>query len=486
MSDTAISHVLEVRRLPVRVQGDPARTMLRFFWPGEAKARHLFERVMHLGLAEVASLLAEVVQRYEPRHADLESHFRRNAQELAERLRVDLPTDEAALLLLGSCASMEYSIEAAALFNPSAVEDVDQAGLAPGERRFVMSMRAVGEGHISSIVFRRGVVSAGGDINLTPPAAVARQAAPVPNPRYPRAALERTLRQINKLDATTQAVIDSLEEHFSYEQVLAVLQRLRERGLPDIDAASQLLIWLAKSNYKIEISPAIPLNEVVLFPTSEAESHGIEDMRLVRLRDDDGQLLICGTYTAFSGNSILPQMLLYRPGESQVQVVTLLGRFATDKGLALFPRRVNGRYLMLGRCDGENHYLLESDELHIWDRGRLLSGPAAAWEIVQVGNCGSPIETPEGWLVLTHGVGPLRRYCIGAMLLDLHDPARIIARLHRPLLEPSEGEGGYVPNVVYSCGAMLHGDTLLIPYGVSDTACGFASVSLSQLLHSMG
>ncbi len=380
--------------------------------------------------------------------------------------------------------SMEYAFEAAALFNPSMVEVPDRSGLDAGQVRFLMSMRAVGEGHLSSIVFRRGTISADGELRLDPPARLTGQVRQVTNPEYQKVNLERKLRDMRKLNGGTQSVLEALDDTFSYGQLLNVLDRLEARHIvPDIEAVRQLLVWMVQSNYKAHLPEDLPIREYVLFPLSQAESNGMEDMRLVRFVEDDGQVLLCGTYTAFSGNKILPQMMVYRPGDNELLMVTLLGQFAQGKGLALFPRKVNGQYLMLGRCDGESNYLLRSDHLDFWDQGTVLSEPQALWEIVQVGNCGSPIETPQGWLVLTHGVGPMRRYCIGAMLLDLEDPSRVIARLNGPLLEPQDQEsGGYVPNVVYSCGGMLHGDKLFIPYGISDTACGFAWVSLDELL----
>lgn len=478
---------VEIHYLPTRLKGDPGRSMLRFFWPGSERVRHTFERLMALDGAAAQEEVDNVFHLFGSHHVDLEGLLRQNAREAAARLQVELPDDRFRELLLGAFTSMEYSIEAAALFNPSMILAPDQNGLQPEQIRFLMSMRAVGEGHISSIILRHGTISADGELTLPPPLRLARAVQPVPNPRIRRAELEAKLRQMNKLHPGTQAVLDELGEYFTYERLLAVLNRSATTSPgPAIESVQQLVVWMAKSAYKVQVPPARAIDEFVLFPLSEAESHGVEDMRLVRLADDNGQTLICGTYTAFSGNKILPQMMIYRPGENEILMATLLGRFARDKGLALFPRKVAGRYRMLGRCDGENHYLLSSDEIDFWDEGVLLAGPAATWEIVQVGNCGSPIETPRGWLVLTHGVGSMRRYCIGAMLLDLEDPSRVIARLGQPLLEPQkQEEGGYVPNVVYSCGGMVHGDRLFIPYGISDTAVGFAWVSLDELLHAM-
>lgn len=479
--------LVRVHRLPIRIHGDPRRVLMRFFWPGPERARNIAERLTALSNDVARQQVEEVFSHFEPRHADLESLLMQNAQEAATRLQINLSDDRFRQLLLGACMSMEYAFEAAALFNPSMVQALDQSGLAEGQVRFLMSMRAVGEGHLSSIVFRRGTISVDGTVELNPPARLMEQVRQVTNPEYRKVNLEHKLRDMQELHEGTQAVLDALGETFSYEQLLEALERLRaQHTVSDIESVHQLLVWLVKSNYKAYLPKDMSISDYVLFPLSEAESNGMEDMRLVRFVEDDGQATICGTYTAFSGNKILPQMMVYRPGEKQLQVLTLLGQYAQGKGMALFPRRVKGLYRMLGRCDGESNYLLCSDRLDFWDQGKLLTGPQAPWEVVQVGNCGSPIETPQGWLVLTHGVGPLRRYCIGAMLLDLEDPSRVIARLARPLLEPQEEErSGYVPNVVYSCGGMLHGDRLFVPYGISDAACGVAWVSLDELLHAM-
>ncbi|MCE5327502.1 MAG: glycoside hydrolase family 130 protein [Planctomycetaceae bacterium] len=462
--------------------------MMRFFWTGVERSRRLVQRLAALPADIVRGQVDEVLRIFRPRHVDIESVLMENAQELASRLQIDLPDDSLRQLLMGACASMEYAFEAAALFNPSMVPAMNQRGLAPGQVRILMSMRAVGEGHLSSIVFRHGTIAADGDLHLDSPPQLAQQIRQVPNPQYPKAALERKLRDMHKLDEDAQAVLNALSDPFSYGQLLQGLDRVRSNGrVGDIEAVYELMVWIIGSNYRAEFPRDLSISDYVLFPLSEAESQGMEDMRLVRFVDDDGQVTLYGTYTAFSGNKILPQMIAYRAGDRQLQVATLLGRYARDKGLALFPRKVNGRYMMLGRCNGESSFLLSSDSLTFWDEGELLTGPEAAWEIVQVGNCGSPIETPRGWLVLTHGVGPMRRYCIGAMLLDLEDPSRIIARLGVPLLEPQqEQSGGYVPNVVYSCGSLLHGDRLFIPYGISDTTCAVVWVSVDELLQAMG
>jgi len=242
------------------------------------------------------------------------------------------------------------------------------------------------------------------------------------------------------------------------------------------------MLWLAKSDYNIEIPPGGEFSEAVLFPVSQSGSHGMEDMRLVRLTDIDGSVRYCGVFTAFDGSHVLPQILEHRGGPV-IDIYALQGSFARNKGMALFPRRVNGHYMMLARVDGENLYLLWSDDIYVWDHGDLLDTPQNDWEFVQIGNCGSPIETEVGWLVLTHGVGPMRRYSMGAILLDLDDPRKVIGRLDQPLLTPTEGESsGYVPNVVYSCGGMVHNGMLVIPYGISASMTGFATLPLRELL----
>ena len=383
--------------------------------------------------------------------------------------------------------SMEYAFEAAALFNPSMVEVPDRSGLDAGQVRFLMSMRAVGEGHLSSIVFRRGTISADGELRLDPPARLTGQVRQVTNPEYQKVNLERKLRDMRKLNGGTQSVLEALDDTFSYGQLLNVLDRLEARHIvPDIEAVRQLLVWMVQSNYKAHLPEDLPIREYVLFPLSQAESNGMEDMRLVRFVEDDGQVLLCGTYTAFSGNKILPQMMVYRPGDNELLMVTACGAISQGKGLALFPRKVNGQYLMLGRCDGESNYLLRSDHLDFWDQGTVLSEPQALWEIVQVGNCGSPIETPQGWLVLTHGVGPMRRYCIGAMLLDLEDPSRVIARLNCRSWSPrTRRAAATCPTSCIPAAACCTETSSLFPTASATPACGFAWVSLDELLRTM-
>lgn len=436
-----------------------------------------------------------------PRHPDIDQILSGHYEELARRVPGLSFGKGDARLLVGAYFSMEYAFESAALFNPSMVPSLDQSGASDGRVRFVMSLRAVGEGHVSSIAFRRGWLTADGKVELAAPSLRARQVRMKEQALYAKAMVQVRLAQMNKLYPATRALLDAVPETFTYTQLLDAVINARNQiasagsaeknlSLQSVDAAAKLVTWIVRSNYHIHVPRQTNISEMVLFPISEAESQGMEDMRLVRFTDHDGSQRLYGTYTASSGNKILPQLLEVRPVSSpdqiRARVYTLGGRYAQNKGLALFPRPVGGRYRMLGRSDGENQYLLTSDRLDFWDQGVRIAEPRWSWEFVQVGNCGSPIETEAGWLVLTHGVGPMRRYCMGAILLDREDPTRVVGQLREPLLEPTEDESsGYVPNVVYSCGAMLHNGRLVIPYGISDMESGFAVVELDRVLQAM-
>lgn len=501
MKRTISSPLVPVRRLPVRINPEPRRTIVRVFWPGAERAERICRRIVALSDERVARQLSRVHARMLVCHPDVEEILGRNYQELATRLPgVNFASDNARLLA-GAYFSMEYAFESAALFNPSMVPALEQSGVSQGRVRFLMSLRAVGEGHLSSIAFRRGYITADGEIELATPSLQARQARMQEQAVYTKSMVQTRLTYMNKLYPGTRALLTALPEAFNYEQLCSVVAEARTHREPEwvtaeqlssdaVDAAAKLIMWIVRSNYHIHVPADTDVSELVLFPISEAESQGMEDMRLARFTDNDGSERLFGTYTAFSGNKILPQMLEVRPPSPsqamKAQVHTLGGRYAQNKGLALFPRPVGGKYRMLGRFDGENQYLLTSDRLDFWDQGVRIQEPRWSWEFVQVGNCGSPIETDAGWLVLTHGVGPMRRYCVGAILLDRDDPTRLIGQLPEPLLEPTEDESsGYVPNVVYSCGAMMHNGHLVIPYGISDMESGFAIVELEQLLQAM-
>ena len=386
--------------------------------------------------------------------------------------------------MLGAYFTMEYAFECAALFNPSMIAAFSQQGVDKGYLRFVMSLRAVGEGHISSIVFRRGLIGPDGNITVNPPRLKVSQVKMSQDTSYDKNVFRKKLEEINITGPLVEEILAELSDVFTDSELTELIARKRTGNGEDADfeKVTNAMSWLSRSDYRIRFENADHVEDMVLFPISESESQGMEDMRLVAFTDDNGERIIYGTYTAFNGRRILPQIIEVKTdGVGHVQ--TLHGEFAQNKGLALFPRKVNGKYNMIGRIDGVNIFLMTSDDVCIWDNAEIIYRPHYGWEMIQVGNCGSPIETDDGWLLLTHGVGTMRRYCIGAILLDLEDPSKVIGTLDKPLIEPTRSESsGYVPNVVYSCGGIVHNGNLILPYGISDAATGFASINLDELL----
>ena len=479
-----------VTRSPRRIAADPSRVISRLFVPGqegfehqESRAGPVLARFLALDEAQVRSSLDDIVIRFNGRHRDLVGTFRRHARELADRLDPGRELSEARLLLLGATFTSEYAIEAAALCNPSMVAHPDQAGIVAGSLRFVMSVRGIGEGHRSSIGFRTGVVDAVGGITIDAPGPFATIVAA--EPALLDAAVFRS--ELSRLDDAGEAadfVFDGLGERFTQAALAQQFARL-QTALSTRRHANEtvsLLRSIAERTYAVEFSNRIPLSERVLSPSMGAEQGGMEDARFVRFIDDDGSVTFYATYTAYSGSHI-SQQLLETTDFLSFTSGPIVGPAAANKGLALFPRRIRGRFAAMSRSDRESNSVAYSDHLSVWTSALACQSPTRAWEVLQLGNCGSPIETDAGWLVLTHGVGPMRTYSIGAILLDLDDPTRIIGQLPQPLLSPAADEqDGYVPNVVYSCGALVHADTLVLPYGISDGAIGIATVPLPELL----
>ncbi|MEM8782894.1 MAG: glycoside hydrolase family 130 protein [Planctomycetota bacterium] len=347
-----------------------------------------------------------------------------------------------------------------------------------------MSLRATGEGHVSSIVFRTGVVDAAGGVSFEHSSQYVAKMRVDPDKRFDKHLFFLKLIEMGAYADAARIVLGELPDPFTYDQLDAKAHEVKHRpGSPrPFDEAANNMRWLARSNYTLRIPEDAEPDEIVVFPTSENESRGIEDARLTRFTDDDGTVTYYGTYTAYNGFKILPQMFETQDFKT-ISVHTLNGKHVQNKGMALFPRKIDGFYRMVSRLDGENMFMMKSDNPYFWNEAQKLCEPVYPWEFVQVGNCGPPIETEHGWLLLTHGVGPVRQYCIGAMLLDLDDPTKVLGHLEQPLLVPQEDErNGYVPNVVYTCGALAHGDTLVMPYAVSDSATTVATLSLSQLL----
>jgi predicted GH43/DUF377 family glycosyl hydrolase len=414
---------------------DPTRVVVRPFRPAteprdfnatdRSRANNIVDRVLALPPDVAEQQLAEVLQHFHERHRDLIATFEARADEMEDAFASHATFTKAQRRLVGAYFLHEYSFEAAALFNPSIVDHPDQSAAPPGGRRIILSVRAVGEGHVSSLTFRTGAIAANGDLAIDRP---------------------KRLASIPKVQSRT----------------------------PGLDG----------DHIELVFAPELDVSERVIFPVTQAQSNGVEDARFVRFAAD-GQHIYYATYTAYSGRSIRSELIETRDFLS-FRMSPLQGTAALNKGMALFPRAIDGQFAMIARHDNENLYLIKSDDLYSWDGGVAILKPRYPWEFVQIGNCGSPIELDEGWLLLTHGVGPVRRYSIGAVLLDKADPSRVLARTREPLIrpEPSQREG-YVPNVVYTCGATRHNDRIILPYAVSDTFCAFASVGIAELLRSM-
>ena len=478
-----------VQRTQVILHPDRSRVLLRpFLLPSDPRATRICAQVMALPEAEVHALWQQVTMEFGGRHAKTRDYLKTRFEQVRRCLQTDENLSEERQLLLGAYFCHEYSLEAAALFNPSIVPHPDQSDVPPGALRFILSLRATGEGHISSITFRTGLLDAWSKITINAPTRYCLEPEQVPNASYESNVFERKLRELGLVGDFSRQVLLGLGSSFTLDELRASLirstQEFRARDQAT-GSTDRKILTLAQSNYEVQFAPDSRLSERVLFPATPSQSNGIEDARFVRFQHEDGAHTYYATYTAYDGKMILPQFI-----ETQdflhFKFITLNGPAVQNKGMALFPRKIKGHYAMLSRQDYENIYIMFSDHLHFWHATQLVLKPAFSWEFIQLGNCGSPIETDAGWLVLSHGVGPMRKYCIGAFLLDRDDPTKVIGRLREPLLKPNENEReGYVPNVVYSCGSLLHGRQLVIPYAMSDYATTFATLPLDEVLAAM-
>jgi predicted GH43/DUF377 family glycosyl hydrolase len=481
----------------VRLVPDPRRVITKPFLPreevfadGSTRVEAVLQRIVGLSDGEVETTLGGARELFAGRHRDLDGIFERSFRAVAATLDRNAaagskfpPFSDDRRQLIGAYFTHEFSIEAAALVNPSIVVAPDQSGLAAGEARVVISLRSIGEGHISSIEFRSGVVSADATVRLDPPSPFV-----APGERWQheldKSLLEAKMADLGMLNDVGARVLSRLPDRFLIADLEAAIGTLDGDGIERSISGetTRLLHWLASSNYRVSFPRSVHISERVLFPSGPTESHGMEDARFVRFVDDDGTVTYFATYTAFDGHQILPQ-LLETDDFTEFRVTTLTGGAAQNKGIAIFPRRIDGRFVALGRHDNVNNFIMSSHDIRVWTDATVLQEPERPWELMQLGNCGSPIETEAGWLVITHGVGPLRCYTLGALLLDLHDPTRVIGHLREPLLSPGTDEReGYVPNVVYSCGGMIHAGHLILPYGYADVGTRIATVPLADLL----
>lgn len=480
-----------VRRTGVVLRPDPTRVVTTLFLPGQepsapggSRSGGVVERVLELSDEQVDAELAGLSVTFDGRHRDLHVTWEQHFELVRHRVPRGGLLSAARRRLIGASFTQELALEGAALMNPSMVPHPDQTGLPPGALRFVMTVRAVGEGHLSSLELRTGVVDTADGLHLDPAPTVAVLPAERPAD-YSRAAFEHALDALGGDRADSDFVLDALATRFTSADLELALDQLRAQRLTRATTKRTVERFeaIAASSYTVGFPHDSAPQERVLMPRTEAESRGIEDVRMVRLDPGDGSgPHYVGTYNGYDGRHVRVRMLRTEDFAT-FSVAPMSGPGAQDKGLALFPRRIAGRYVAMSRADRESNGVSTSADLLHWEPPVRVQGPREPWEVVQLGNCGSPIETDAGWLVLTHGVGPMRRYSIGALLLDLDDPTVVRGRLRHPFLTPAADErSGYVPNVVYSCGAMRHGRTLVVPYGCSDTATRIAMVDLDALV----
>jgi predicted GH43/DUF377 family glycosyl hydrolase len=482
---------VSVQRKNLNFLPDSSRVVARYFMNGDLRTRNLLFRIFLMTETQVRESLEQTLREFANRHRNISRVFLRhceNIRGIIESMDINFNSiSEEQKMLIGSYCTMEFSLESAAFFNPSMIEDFDQLYLRKGETRVIISFRATGEGHISSLVFRRGILDADNNLRLSRIGDSIDKAEIYRKQLYDKPQFINRLKEMRIDEQYTKGIMDSLPDRFEYYVLKNTISDLMKD--PDLSAgqrsALEEITWLIESFYDIQFHKDSDLTERVIFPISESESNGIEDARFVRFEEEDGSTRVYATYTAYNGHTILPKLISTKDFYT-FRIMPLRGSGAQGKNLALFPKKINGKYAMLSRVDGVNNYLMYSERPAVWDNPQLIQEPKFTWEFTQIGNCGSPLWTENGWLVITHGVGPMRRYSIGASLFDLDDPSKEIGRLEEPLLMPLEEErNGYVPNVVYSCGSMIHNGFLILPYAVSDYSSTYAVVDMEELFFAL-
>lgn len=486
MSDAKNPNEL-IHRRENRIERNLSKVIVRAHIPGDiSRIGKIIKRVLDLSEFRATHLLSDIKDKFYKRHKNIEQQLYKHFLKVSENVPANTPLSENKKNLIGAYFTMEYSIESAALFNPSIVPHPDQTGVKNGELRFILSLRATGEGHISSIVFRSGTIHKDGSLRLDPTSEFVGTPSVHNDPSYDNHLFHLKLEAMKSWDDTSSRILTKLPNRFTNRELNDRINELfKDPNFVHNEQTLANIKWLANSNYSIKFDEDSKISERVIFPVSDNESRGIEDARFVRFYEEGGESMYYATYTAYNGTSILPQ-LLETKDFINFNIITLNGAAVQNKGMALFPRKIHGKYVMLSRLDGENNHIMVSDHLHFWNESIIIQEPKMPWEFIQIGNCGSPLEINEGWLVLTHGVGAMRQYSISAILLDLDNPSKMIARLEQPLLAPIESEReGYVPNVVYSCGSLIHNNKLIIPYAMSDISSNIANVKLKNLIASM-
>jgi predicted GH43/DUF377 family glycosyl hydrolase len=477
-----------INRRAIQFTPDPKRVITRFFGPGgDDRVRAVIEMVLAMSDEDRMQLFNQVLRDFSTRHRNITRIFDQNFKRVKHLLDdLNVPVESVSRetqYLIGAYFTREYSIESAAFFNPSIVEDPYQGHVRKGQKRIIMSFRATGEGHLSSIVFRSGIIDENNEFHFETAGDFTDVPEIIRRHTYDKKRFLTKLAEMNIKKDVISLVMDHLDESFNYGQLQAAIADTLENHELSYTRHKvvQAINWLAKSHYEVTFSLDTAISDRVLFPTSFAESRGIEDARFVRFCDDDGSIAYYAPYTAYDGFAILPKLIV-TTDFYHFKVNPIHGECVQNKGMALFPEKIKGQYAMLSRLDGLNNYVMFSKDITVWHDAHKIQGPQYPWEFIQVGNAGSPLKTERGWLVVTHGVGPVRTYSLGAILLDLDDPTRVIARLKEPLLMANEKErDGYVPNVVYSCGSLIHNNELIVPYAMSDYSSSIAGFRLDEL-----
>jgi len=517
---------VEVNRKKNIFSPDPSRIIARFLQVSDERSANIIRKVLAMPEKEVNIAISQLLRGYSRRHRNISKVFEKHFNKMApifDKIEVneeDLTVSQKALI--GSYFTMEYSIESAAFFNPSMVDHPDQSEIRFDEKRVIISFRATGEGHISSIVFRSGILDKNNNLSIEPVGKMLAEADVIKRNVYEKKTFLKKLNEIQdqgnvaatalivkpeELQHTENTIppvviethkethdvtnvisssfiLDNLSENFTYGELMKCIDVARKK--PDV-TEDQLkitiqMMWLASSHYEIHFSIDSAISERVIFPISATEQKGIEDARFVKFTDDNGEITYYATYTAYDGMATMPKLISTKDFYD-FKILPINGEIAQNKGMALFPRKINGKYAMLCRIDGVNNYIAYSDSINIWREAKIIQKPMYPWELVQIGNAGSPIETKDGWLVITHAVGSMREYSLGASLYELENPEKEIGRLSSPLMVPNEIEReGYVPNVIYSCGSMVHNNELVIPYAMSDHSSTYATVNLRELI----
>ena len=505
---------------------DPTRVIARFLYMNDERSADIIRKVLAMPEKEVNIAMSQLLRGYSRRHRNISRIFEKHFAKLAPIFnKIEVNEDDLSVsqkALIGSYFTMEYSIESAAFFNPSIVENPDQTETKSDEKRVIFSFRATGEGHISSIVFRSGILDKNNNLTIEPVGNMLAEADVIKRNVYDKKTFQKKLDEmqdqanvispviIDKLDKmqdkgnvispaivdkhdemqdkgnviSSAFILDKLGDEFTYGELMKNLEIARkDTNLSDNHKKLiNQMMWLASSHYEINFSIDSAISERVIFPISATEQRGIEDARFVKFTDDNDEVTYYATYTAYDGMAILPKLISTKDFYN-FKILPINGEIAQNKGMALFPRKINGKYAMLCRIDGVNNYIAYSDSINIWREAKIIQQPKYPWELVQIGNAGSPIETEEGWLIITHAVGSMREYTLGASLYELENPEKEIGRLNNPLIVPNEVEReGYVPNVIYSCGSIIHNDDLIIPYAMSDHSSTYATVDLRELL----